>query len=265
VGYESNRHEKATWHPMSTSLFIRSYRGDFEWLRYCVRSIRKFVAGFESLVLVIPDADRDLLPADVAALIDRLHFRTEQTHGYVDQQITKLRAHYYTTSQRILFVDSDCVFLQPCTVDDFTRDGKPLLLKTAYEVFRRYEIETGNRQDKMAVLMRNCLNWKKVTENIVGFPVEFEYMRRVPIMHLKDTLIYIGIQYPNLINEAVRLRDNSFSEFNIMGAIAEKYFADRYVFSDTETEPLPPKCCEQYWSWGGISNELKETLECVCK
>jgi hypothetical protein len=242
---------------MSTSLFIRSYRGDFEWLRYCVRSIRKFVTGFESLVLVIPDADRDLLPADVAALIDRLHFRTEQTHGYVDQQITKLRAHHYTTSERILFVDSDCVFFQPCNVDDYTRNGKPLLLKTPYEVFRKYQNETGKRQ--------NVLNWQKITKDLIGFPVEFEYMRRVPMMHLKETLTCIGIQYPNLIDQAVRIRDNSFSEFNIMGAIAEKYLADRYVFSDTETEPLPPKYCEQYWSWGGMSNELKETLECVCK
>jgi hypothetical protein len=242
---------------MSTSIFIRSYRGDFQWLRYCLRSIRKFVSGFDEIALVIPTTDRGELPADVAAMADRLHLRTEQTHGYIDQQITKLRAHHYTTSERILFVDSDCVFFQPCTVDDFTRDGKPLLLKTAYEVFRRYEIETGKRQ--------NVLCWQKITENLIGFPVEFEYMRRIPMMHLAETLACIEAQYPHLMDKARRIRDNSFSEFNIMGAIAEKYLADHYVFSDTESEPLPPKYCEQYWSWGGMSNELKETLECVCK
>jgi hypothetical protein len=242
---------------MSTSLFIRSYRGDFEWLRYCVRSIRKFVAGFESLVLVIPDADRDLLPADVAALIDRLHFRTEETHGYIDQQITKLRAHHYTTSERILFVDSDCVFFQPCNVDDYTRNGKPLLLKTPYEVFRKYQNETGRIQ--------SVLRWQEITADTVGFPVEHEYMRRIPMMHAVETLAYIETHHPQMIEKAIRIRDNSFSEFNAIGAIAERFLPDLYHIQSTETEPLPAKHCEQYWSWGGMSDSLKRALQCTCE
>lgn len=242
---------------MSTSIFIRSYRGDFQWLRYCLRSTRKFVTGFDEIVLVIPVADRDELPVDVASMADRLHLRIEQTHGYIDQQITKLRAHHYTTSERILFVDSDCVFFRPCTMDDFTRDSKPILLKTPYEVFRKYQNETGRIQ--------SVLNWQKLTEEAVGFPVDHEYMRRIPMMHLAETLGYIETYYPNLVNRVRRIKDNSFSEFNVMGAIAEKYLADQYHIQCTETKPLPPKYCEQYWSWGGMSKELKESLECVCE
>ena len=242
---------------MNTSIFIRSYRGDFQWLRYCLRSIRKFVTGFGEIALVIPVTDRGELPEDVAAMADRLHLRNEQTHGYIDQQITKLRAHHYTNSDRILFVDSDCVFFRPCTVDDFTREGKPLLLKTPYEVFRKHQTETGRAQ--------NVLNWQRITEDLVGFPVEFEYMRRIPMMHAAETLVYIEAHYPHLMNKARRIRDNSFSEFNIMGAIAERFLPHLYHIQSTETEPLPPKYCEQYWSWGGMSNELKESLECVCK
>jgi hypothetical protein len=84
-------------------------------------------------------------------------------------------------------------------------------------------------------------------------------------MHLSETLAEIDTRYPNLADYIAKIPDNSFSEFNVMGAVAERYLGDQYHIQSTETEPLPTKYCEQYWSWGGMTNELKEALQCVCK
>ena len=108
--------------------------------------------------------------------------------------------------------------------------------------------------------VENVLNWKKITEGFVGFEVSDEYMRRIPLMHDAKTLREIESRYPKLIRDILKIRDNSLSEFNIMGAVAAKFLPELYHFQCTETEPLPPNYCEQYWSWGGMTNELKETL-----
>ena len=38
---------------MKTSIFIKSYKDDYKWLRYCLESIAKFVTGYEQIVVVI--------------------------------------------------------------------------------------------------------------------------------------------------------------------------------------------------------------------
>ena len=42
---------------MTTDIFIKSYRGDFEWLPGCLHSIQKYATGFRDVVIVVPDTD----------------------------------------------------------------------------------------------------------------------------------------------------------------------------------------------------------------
>ena len=35
-----------------TDIFIKTYPGDFIWLKYCIRSIEKFVTGFRNIIIV---------------------------------------------------------------------------------------------------------------------------------------------------------------------------------------------------------------------
>lgn len=243
---------------MNTAIFIRSYNKDFEWLSYCVRSIRKFCSGFSEVVLVIPNGQQVQLTREISERIDRLHTVKEHTRGYLDQQITKLQAHHWLPdTDQILFVDSDCLFTTPATPESFMRDDKPLLLKTAYDVFRRQQEQTGKKQD--------VLCWQPITEAAIGFPVAYEYMRRLPILHDVRTLVEIETRYPRMIDHIRSIRGNGFSEFNVIGAVAERYLSHLYHIQDTEAEPLPPAVCEQSWSWGGISDEKREHMKWVCR
>lgn len=242
---------------MNTSIFIRSYNKDFEWLFYCVRSIRKFCSGFSEVVLVVPDGQQVQLTEAITSRIDRLHLVKERTRGYLDQQITKLQANRYTDAGQILYVDSDCLFVAPATPETFMRDGRPILPKTRYDVFRRHQERTGEKQD--------VLCWQEITERAVGFPVEWEYMRRLPMMHSFMLLEEIGAMYPSLPSHICSINGNAFSEFNVMGAVADRYLPDLYHIQDTEADPLQESVCEQSWSWGGISEEKRRHMEWVCE
>lgn len=156
-----------------------------------------------------------------------------------------------------MYVDSDCVFFEHCKPENFYKNDLPILLKTAYQVFADRQNSTGRIQ--------NVLNWKQVTETALGFVVEYEYMRRIPIIFRRETLETLHSAYPEIIQYCERISGNNLSEFNILGAIADKYHPELYHIQNTETELLPKKYAEQYWSWGGMTLELKDHLECVCR
>ena len=240
---------------MSCAIFIRSYRNDFEWLNYCLKSIDKYCSGFNEIIIVVPHEDLGILRGSIFTKYT-VHHVHERTTGYIDQQITKLQAHHYTQSDQILFVDSDCCFFKPCTPESFKQNGLPILLKTPYSVFRKQQQETGVKQQ--------VLHWQPITEKAVGFPVKYEYMRRIPMMFNRFTLQFIESMYPQLPNYCCDVPSKEFSEFNFIGAIVDKYQAELYTILDTTINTPPEKVAEQRWSWGGLTPEIRKELEEAC-
>ena len=41
-------------------IFYKSYAKDFEWLYYSLRSIKKYLTGYNKIIIVIPEQDRNL-------------------------------------------------------------------------------------------------------------------------------------------------------------------------------------------------------------
>lgn len=233
---------------MKTSIFIRSYHKDFDWLAYCLASIRKYCRGFEETVIVVP--------ADSIRQLKQFQLKGEKTfscvnhpNGYLHQQVTKLYADTYVKGDYILFVDSDCVFTQEVTPETYFSDGKPVMLITPYS-------ELGA-----------SVPWQPITEKALGFPCPFETMRRIPWICRKDLLEQVRIHMANLhdcaANEYVMAQPNrAFSEFNVLGSYALTHYSPEYYkFLDTTKEPLPPLTAIQHWSWGGISDQLRDELK----
>ena len=46
---------------MTCDILIRSYYKDFGWLRYALRSIRKYCRGFSKVIVVVPKSSRQKL------------------------------------------------------------------------------------------------------------------------------------------------------------------------------------------------------------
>jgi hypothetical protein len=234
-----------------TTIFIRTYDKDAPWLRYCLMSLVKFASGFDHVVITTPkESDRVIRPLaeEFGCLYDVCD--TMADDDYVGQQATKMHADTWCSGEVICFVDSDLVFLRPftpsCLVDEA---GRLTMLKTRYDTIK-------------------C-PWQSITSGVVGFPVEWEYMRRFPLSYPRSLLPIArahiekvqGIEFGAFIR---RIPGRFLSEFNALGAIAEKYMPEQFVMSDTAgLSELPPLYAKQFWSWGGITHEIRTEIETI--
>lgn len=231
---------------MTADIFIRTFARDVPWLRNCLRSIRRFGSGFNSVVIVTPPESHDAvypLARDFGCAYDvceRMHH-----DDYIGQQGTKMNADRWCTADVISHVDSDVLFCEPFSPSMLIEGGKVKMLKTRYAT-----LDTP---------------WQRVTERVVGFPVEFEYMRRMPLSYPRELYPFArdhiaalhGVSFAKFIKDIPK---RQLSEFNVLGAIAEKFMAERFEWIDTE-QFLPPGITKQYWSWGGITTAMASEIE----
>jgi hypothetical protein len=226
---------------MIVDIFIRTYSKDLEWLAYALKSIHKNVTGFRQVIVAIPN-DKLLKHLTLEKVVEV----EDLPDGYIGQQMTKIQAWRYTDADAVLFWDSDTVALEKVDVSEFFKEGKPIIYKTKYS-----SIDTP---------------WQPITEAAIGDKVEWEYMRRMPLLYWRDTLVnteqlLFQIHDCSLKEYLGNLKHRAFSEFNTIGALAEKHEAERYEFIDTETGDMTPVKIKQFWSWGGITNEVKKEIE----
>lgn len=223
------------------TLFVRSYYKDFEWLDYSVKSMRKNLTGISERILAVPQ--HTVVPASISSFFDHIVY-TEETHpGYIAQQLDKIRAYKYCSNDYILFSDSDCIYYKPFDVHAMLDDGRCILYKTHYEELRSHP---------------TAFNWNNVVRVAIGIQPTFEYMRCMPLLHHKDTLRVVDGH--GLFNKYIARKNIELSEFNIIGTIAEHILPHLYTLKDTikglPQYPLP----KQYWSWGGITSNIREEL-----
>jgi hypothetical protein len=211
----------------TTGIFIKTWTGDIDWLPYCLESIQKYGSDISEVVIA----------SDASCLIEvqrisqgaRVVSVPDWEEGYIQQQWVKLN-----------------VFHTPFSPESYMRDGKPILMKTKYGNLGGAEI------------------WKGITEDFVGFEVQYEYMRRLPWMYLSSSLSNFKLKYPHIESHLKGLTTRRFSEFNVLGAYIDKYESDKYFVTDTE-EWMTESVARQFWSWGGITSEVKTDIDSYLK
>ncbi len=226
---------------MSSSIFIKTWDGDLEWLQYCLKSIKKYVTGFDEIVIAADNSCFGKVKALVTEDV-KVYPVVNWDNGYIQQQWVKINADMYCESEYILFVDSDCVFHTPCTPESFMRDGKAILLKTEYGNLGGGEV------------------WQSVTSAAVGWGVDYEYMRRLPAMYRSDSLSNFRDMFPKLYGYLRGVTDKNYSEFNAIGAFIDRFEQPKYYVSDTKVW-MQPTVARQFWSWGGITPEVLTEIE----
>lgn len=227
---------------MKSVIFIKTWKDDLPWLGYCLESIRKFGSGFENIILCADEDCRDFIEMFVHDA--KTVFVDKWGNGYIQQQWFKLNADKYTNADLILFVDSDCVFHTPFSPESYMRDEKPILMKTRYGNLGGGEV------------------WKKITEDFVGWEVEYEYMRRLPWMYRSSSLQGFRNMFPKLGEVLKGKPGRDFSEFNALGAYIDKFENDQYFITDTEVW-IPDSVAKQFWSWGGITPEIRQEIKAM--
>lgn len=230
---------------MSTGIFIKSWLNDLPWLHYALRSINKYARGISEVVVVLDYSCRDKIqqfPGILPPGMITWHVVSDWENGYIQQQYFKLYADQYVKADNILYVDSDCCFIQDFTEADFMLDGKPVVLRRPYA-------EAGDAKV-----------WQAITEQALGWDVNFEYMPRLPIMYRRDTLPAFRHMTGGLVESLKQMKDRSFSEFNSVGSYIERFEANDYAIKDCADYPMKP-VLKQGWSWGGLTEDIRREME----
>lgn len=223
-------------------IFIKSYYKDFKMLNYCLKSIEKYLTGYNKIIIVIPKKDYQIYQSIVHTdLPIELHVVEEYGDGYLYQQFIKMTAYKYCDSQFIMYVDSDCIFDKHINIEKLVSNGQPEILYTHY-----------SKVDE-------AICWKQCTERFMNDVVEFEFMRRLPLIYHRETLETIHNLEPNL--ESVVMNSGRFSEFNALGAWAFVHQKDKYSFVNTDNwKPVDPLGV-QLWSHCTKNQTPLEKLE----
>lgn len=226
----------------TASLFIVSFRGDFDWLTYLFRSIAKHCKGFLEVVVAVPNQDVSLLKAPSSVKVigydDKSFLSSFMGHLWA-----KLTADKFCKGDVIVTVDSDCVFIAPTTPQTFlTPEGKCVNLCQKY------------------ASLGNTVPWQHDTERVLGRKVEYETMRRhgncYPRELFQKLRDHIEVVMRRPLKELLELVPGrgskstfqAFSEFNSAGAYGMYFMPDHFKFIDVEAEQEPENTIKQFWS-----------------
>jgi len=223
----------------SVDLFIKSYSGDYWLLEIALQTIKKNLTGYQNIVLLIPEKDRNVF--DTRSMPDRTHiFYVEDSgSGWLKQQVYKLKAHEYCNADYIAYSDSDAFVLKPFDLRDLIKDGKPEILHTDWN------------------LVADAIVWKEPTESVLKDTVPFETMRRLGLCYHRSTLENLNKFEPNL--ETIIMNSTRFSEFNLLGAYANKFEKEKYTWTDTANWQYVPPRFAQVWSHSSKKPGASET------
>lgn len=237
-------------------IFYKTYAKDFDYLYYSLKSLTKFVIGYNRVIIVIPQHDKHLFNYDYLPNRCDVYFVDEPvnnyTFGYLYQQYIKMTAFNFSKAEYIMFNDSDSIFKTKINAKNFINKGKPIIYYTDYN-------KVGD-----------AICWKAPTERFINKVVDYEFMRRIPLVYHTETLKNISEQYNELYNiimgSGAFSRNGSveFSEFNAIGAWSFFNEKDKYTFIDTDTCDVPKRVSNQYWSWDSLDKN-KEEIETILK
>lgn len=228
-------------------IFIRTFHRDAPWLVHALSSIRKFCHGYGGVHLVYPKDDEAVIQKAVNGYNIMPHpVPNDPGVGYLEQQVSKLTADTFTRADYILYVDSDCFMLRANQPADWFTNGKIPHLITPWE-------HVGDA--KM---------WKAPTEKALGCEARYETMRRIPVLFPRSVVAGCRQHIERLHQKPIReyvIEQKSFSEFNVLGTYAMVMAPHAFTFMDTTLNPLPPLIARQYWSWGGLTDAVKQEME----
>lgn len=227
-----------------TDIFLRSYSKDFPWLHHALRSIQKFATGFRDVVIAIPDTD------DLPGLtVEKVVKVKDVMPGYMQQQSTKMYADTFSDADAFLFMDSDCILVEPVTPGTFMTDGQVNWLHTPWD-------KVGpDAQRAWGEPMRKCLGVEPTQELMRRHP------QLIPAWALQEFRGFVAEKHGVSLEHYIKSQPlGAFSEFNCCGHYLWLHHHEKINWINTE-DFLPPMVLKQWWSHGGITPEIQAEIE----
>lgn len=234
---------------LTVDLFLVTWPGDYDWLPYLFRSISKYVTGLRSVVIVIEEGDpvpRDACDyyADFPYVIKRCpKYRGTEYEGRSGQSLEKLRAWHYTDADRIIFVDSDCVFIRRLDLhtDEDICLARPSVWSIPWDQLPpyHYTMPDGTKGVDYAT------KWRKPVGHVLGFDPPAEAMQRFPFVFPGW---FLRCLWEHIGGEERLLTIPETCDFNVMGNFAMAKFPEFFTMLPALNSPRP-LTVKNFWSF----------------
>lgn len=242
---------------MKVEILIVSYHKDFQWLDYCLASIRRFANGFNGVTLAIPsngpDYKIDEWPLEFPITLHR--YEEISGKGMVQHEERICSADLICRdADYVLHLDSDCVF--NCNVTPeyyFDGNGRPLY------VWRPY-----NTMPLCPGAFPAYKFWTPCVREALGWEPEAYGMCRHP--HVYPVSLYPAVRQRIEEVNAVPFRDyvlskkndfpTGFAEFPTLGEFAFQRMRERFHWIDMTSEVPPDSRVTSFWSHGGLDRPI---------
>lgn len=231
---------------MNTGLLWVSHAKDLEWFKVSAKSYARNARGFDAAKVVVPNPDVEAFKrAAEPNGIMVCGFDQHPTKGMLHHELMECYGdEHFPRADVIFHVDSDCIFAFPFKPLDYLPDGKVLI--------RFWDWDDRPTNDAQ--------QWKAVAEKTLGFTVPRATMCGWPLAHVREVYRKTreAVEQNNRCSfeEYVFRQRNefpqTFCEYETLGAIAHKFFQDRYSWRDIMRQGHPPVQVVSSWSHGGF-------------
>jgi len=234
---------------MNVDILVVSCVRHYPWLRYCLRSIVRFASGFRQVKILVPVEDcaalsplLDEVPLD-GPTIRVMPYEDWPGKGFLRHEYAIMCADDFSEADFICHIDSDCMFTEPVTPEDYFVNGKPILVHASYHWL-------------VTEQQANLGMWQVAVERAVGWLPTQETMRRHPAVHYRKTYqktrecieAHTGMSCAAYVRAGVNDFPQSVAEFPTLGAVAWKFFHEDYHWLDQEKGEWPYSKLTQWWS-----------------
>lgn len=231
---------------MTSQVFVASYSRDFEWLKHCLLSLKKFSVGFLPPVVGVSEREFRMFRILADQIWPEVKIAADGLDGWMPAQIRMMKIDKYCDADHIFLLGSDCMVSSEFRPEPFFRQDKPVMLYNTY--------------DHLLPHAPGVMPWKRGTERVLGFESGIESMRRVPTVHPRG--LYEPMRrhveaihhmpFEQYIEHGEKIGGGT-SETNILGSFAWRYMHDIYEWVnldncyDTEM-PKHSNPVLQFWS-----------------
>lgn len=246
---------------MNVGILMVTFRRDFAFAEYSLRSVQKFAKGFGEKIIAVPAPDGDLFREMAGEFgFEVRTFDEWPDKGFVHHEAIICEADAWCPqSDAILHLDADCLFTEPVNASDYFVDGRPILYGQRFESFVHYP---------------NRYGWKRCVQEATGIDPEWETMCRHPAVHLRRTYeltreaitAHTGRDWKDYIRSCRNSYPQGFAEFPTLGAVVISKFPETYclleAFTDSPNSLFNPadiavkdpslNKLRAFWSVGGI-------------
>lgn len=235
---------------MTTDILIVSCAKHFPWLRFALLSCKKFAKGFRQVKVLVPEEDLSAITPLLTEMsqIDGISIKVQcyddwPGKGFLRHEHVIMSSDEFTDADFVCHIDSDCMFTEPVTPEDYFVNGKPVLVHASF-----HWLVTSQQA--------NLSMWQVAVEKAVGWVPTQETMRLHPAVHYRKTYqktrecieAHTKMSCADYVRSGLNEFPQSVAEFPTLGAVAWKFFHDDYHWLDQEKGEWPYQKLTQWWS-----------------